>query len=62
LEFKAPGTPQQKGRVERALATFIGKTRSMLNTARITIPKRMAKCDNLSVQNIEKEKEQLSAS
>jgi transposase InsO family protein len=40
FEFTAPGTPQQYGKVERAFATLFGKTRSMLNTARITIPLR----------------------
>jgi transposase InsO family protein len=40
FEFTAPGTPQQNGIVERAFATLFGKTRSMLNAARITIPLR----------------------
>jgi transposase InsO family protein len=40
FEFTAPGTPQQIGKVERAFPTLFGKTRSMLNAARITIPLR----------------------
>jgi hypothetical protein len=40
FEFTAPGTPHQNGKVERAFATLFGKTRSMLNAARITIPLR----------------------
>jgi len=53
FEFTAPGTPQQNGKVERAFATLFGKTRSMLNAARITIPLRKglwAHCAALSVQ------------
>jgi transposase InsO family protein len=53
FEFTANGTPQQSGKVERAFATLFGKTRSMLNAGRITIPFRKglwANCTNLSVQ------------
>jgi transposase len=52
FELTAPGTPQQNGKVERAVATLFG-TRSMLNAGRITIPLRKglwANCANLSVQ------------
>jgi hypothetical protein len=52
FELTAPGTPQQNGKVECAFATLFGKTRSMLNAARITIPLRKglkANCANLSV-------------
>jgi hypothetical protein len=68
FEFTAPGTPQRNGKVERAFATLFGKTRSMLNAARITIPLRKglwAHCAELSVQRenvIVKEKHQQSAS
>jgi transposase InsO family protein len=34
--FSAPGTPQQNGKFERSFATLYGKTRSMLNSARLT--------------------------
>jgi hypothetical protein len=60
-------TPQQNGKVERAYATLYGKTRSILNAARITIPLRhglWANCANLSVQlenSIVKDKDQQSA-
>jgi hypothetical protein len=53
--------------VERAFATLFGKTRSMLNAPRITIPLRKglwANCANLSVPHINvivKEKGQQSA-
>jgi hypothetical protein len=53
FEFTAPGTPQQHGKVECAFASLFDKTRSMLNSARITIPLRKgiwANCANLSVQ------------
>jgi hypothetical protein len=53
FEFTAPGTPQQNGKVERAFATLLGKTRYILNAARITIPLRKGlweNCANLSVQ------------
>jgi hypothetical protein len=53
FEFTAPGTPRQNGKTERAFATLFGKTRSMLNAARITIPLRKglwAHCAALSVQ------------
>jgi transposase InsO family protein len=53
FEFTAPGTPQQNGKVERAFATLFGKTRSMLNAARITIPLGNGlweNCAKLSVQ------------
>jgi transposase InsO family protein len=36
FEFTAPGTPQQNGKVERAFAALYCKTRSMLNSARLT--------------------------
>jgi transposase InsO family protein len=36
LEFTAPGTQLQNGKVERAFATLYGKNRSMLNSARLT--------------------------
>jgi hypothetical protein len=68
FEFTAPGTPQQNSTVERAFATLFGKTRSMLNAARITIPLRKglwAHCAALSVQLeniIVKEKKLQSAS
>jgi hypothetical protein len=39
FEFTAPGTPQQNGKVGRALAILFVKPRSMLNAARITIQK-----------------------
>jgi hypothetical protein len=67
FEFTAPGTPQQNGKVERAFATLFGKTRSMLNAARINIPLRKElwpNCAKLSVQLenvIVKEKYQQSA-
>jgi hypothetical protein len=54
FEFTAPGTPQQNGKVERAIATIFGKTRSMLNKARTTVALRKglwAKCASLSVQH-----------
>jgi hypothetical protein len=53
LNFTALGTPQQNGKVERVFATLFGKTMSMLNAARITIPLRKglwARCAGLSVQ------------
>ena len=31
FEYKAPGTPQQKGVVERALPTLLGRGRAMMN-------------------------------
>jgi hypothetical protein len=36
FEFTAPGNPQQNGKVQ-GFATFFGKSKSMLNAARITI-------------------------
>jgi transposase InsO family protein len=49
FEISAPGTPQQNGTVERAFATLFGKTKSMLNVARITIPLSMGKlCQPIS--------------
>jgi hypothetical protein len=36
FEFTAPGKSQQKGKVKRVFATLYGKTRSMLNSARLT--------------------------
>jgi hypothetical protein len=68
FDFTAPGTPQQNGKVEQALATYFGMTRSMLTAARATIPLRKgiwALCAGLSVQlekKIIKEKHQQSAS
>jgi hypothetical protein len=68
FEFTAPGTPQQNNKVERAFATLFGKTRSMLNAARISIPLRKglwANFANLSVQLeniIVKDKDQQSTS
>jgi hypothetical protein len=68
VEFTAPGTPHQNGKVKSAFATLFGKTRSMLNAARNKIPLRKglwAHCAELSVQleNITvKEKHQQSAS
>jgi hypothetical protein len=68
FEFTAPGTPQQNGKVERDFATLYGKTRSMLNAARITVAIRKglwASCASLSVQLeniIVKEKHEQSAS
>ena len=35
FEFSAPGTPQEKGVVERAFATLYGRVRTMLNYANI---------------------------
>jgi hypothetical protein len=43
FEFKASGTPQQNGKVERSFATLFGKTRSMLNAASITVALRKGK-------------------
>jgi transposase InsO family protein len=56
FEITAPGTPQQNGKVERAFATLYGKTRSMLNSARLTTTFRQglwascASCASLAVQ------------
>jgi Holliday junction resolvase RusA-like endonuclease len=53
IEFTAPGTPQQNGKVVRAFATLYGKTRYMLNSARLTKTFRQglwASCINLAVQ------------
>jgi hypothetical protein len=36
FEFTAPGTPEQNGKIERMFATLYGKTRSILNAARLT--------------------------
>jgi hypothetical protein len=68
FEFTAPGKSQKNGKVEQAFATLYGKTRSMLNTARITVALRKghwASCASLSVQLeniIVKEKHEQSAS
>jgi hypothetical protein len=35
FEFTAPGTPQENGKVERAFATLWGRTRAMLNQAKL---------------------------
>jgi hypothetical protein len=40
LEFTAPNTPQQNGKVERKFQTLYGKVRSMLNWARLPITMR----------------------
>jgi hypothetical protein len=68
ITSNAPGTPQQNGKVERAFATLYGKTRSMLNSARLTTTFRQglrASCTSLSVQlknNIVNQKDEKSAS
>jgi transposase InsO family protein len=36
FEFTAPGTPEQNGKIERTFATLYGKTRSLLNSAKLT--------------------------
>jgi transposase InsO family protein len=67
IGLTAPGTPQQNGKVERSFATLFGKTRSVLNTVRMTIPLRKVlqeNCANLSVpleKCFVKEKDQQSA-
>ena len=40
LEYTTPGTPQQNGVVERALATVMGRARAMMNHAEFTMAKR----------------------
>jgi hypothetical protein len=53
FEFTAPGTPQQNGKDERAFVTLYGKTRSMLNSARLTTffsHRLWASCASLAVQ------------
>ena len=34
IEYTAPGTPQQNGKIERKFATLYGKSRAMLNAAK----------------------------
>jgi transposase InsO family protein len=53
FEFTAPGTPQQNVKVERAFTTLYCKTRSMLNSARLTATFRQGlweSCASLAVQ------------
>ena len=40
FEYAAPRTPQQKGVVQRAFVTLIGRGRAMMNHARFTAKKR----------------------
>ena len=40
FEYRAPGTPQQNGVVERAFVTVMGSTRAMMNHAGFTMTKR----------------------
>ena len=40
FEYKAPGTPQQNGAVERAFVTVMGRARAMMNHAGFTMAKR----------------------
>ena len=40
FEYTAPRTPQQKGVVQRAFVTLIGRGRAMMNHARFTVKKR----------------------
>ena len=43
FEYTAPGTPQQKGVVERAFVTLIGRGRAMMNHGGFTVKKRQEK-------------------
>jgi hypothetical protein len=52
FRITALGTPQQNVKLERVYSTLFGKTRPMLNEARIAIPFRKelwASCANLSL-------------
>jgi hypothetical protein len=41
IEFTAPGTPDEpNGKIKRAFATLYGKTRSLLSSAKLTVPLR----------------------
>ena len=40
FEYKAPGTPQQNGVMERAFVTDMGRARAMMNHAGFTMAKR----------------------
>ena len=40
FEYTAPGTPQQKGVVERAFVTVMGRARAIMNHAGFTMAKR----------------------
>ena len=37
FEYTGPGSPQYNGRVERKFATLYGRTRAMLNSAKLPL-------------------------